>query len=237
MINNFLHLKGWVDTKTIEVKGVNALVRLETSDEFVIEEIFKRKTYNKLNILPQDIVLDIGLNIGAFTILALQKGAVVHSYEAEEDNFKIAQHNIKINNLENNYTINNKAIIGNDDKVRPFSINVKRNKGAHSLVAKRGRDTVNVNCININEVLEKVKPTIIKMDIEGGEYECLKAVKSFKGVKELILEFHHAHLNDIKTRDKYKEIISILKNHFKEVSYKEEPKGAWVTLIYCKNDS
>ena len=223
--------------KEIKVKNVRALIREETSDELVVNEVIKHNTYKKLNILPSDIVIDFGLNIGMFTISALKKGAaMVYSYEPEIDNFQLAECNIKLNYFGSNYILYNTAVVGNHDRLRPFSINIKKNKGMHSLIAKRGRKTITVKCENINEILEKKKPTVIKMDIEGGEYECIKAIKNFNGIREFILEFHHAHLNDIKTREKYKEIINILKNHFDEVDYRAEPKKAWATLIYCKNN-
>ena len=225
------------NTKVIKVKDIDVLIREETSDEFVANEILKGNTYRKLNVSSSDIVLDIGLNIGAFTIQALGKGATVFSFEPEPENFRIAQYNLDMNGFKNDFTLYNKAVIGTDDKERPFSINVKRNKGAHSLVAKRGRDTTIVSCENINDILKRIRPTVIKMDIEGGEYECIKAVEDFYEVREFILEFHHAHLNDTKTREKYNEILDILRGHFQIVDYKPEPKGAWVTLIYCKNES
>jgi FkbM family methyltransferase len=222
--------------RVVVVKDVKALCRIGTSDEFVVDEVIKGNTYRKLKITSKDIILDCGLNIGMFTTYALLKGAKkVYGYEPEPDNFKLAKHNIKLNGLVKGFKLYNKAVIGNNDKERRFSINVKKNKGAHSLVSKRGRTHILVRCSNINKILKRVRPTIIKMDIEGGEYECIKAVKSFAGVKQFILEFHHAHLNDIKTRTKYREIIKILKKHFKTVEYREETKKAWVTLIYCKN--
>jgi hypothetical protein len=71
------------------------------------------------------------------------------------------------------------------------------------------------------------------MDIEGGEYECLKAVKSFDGIRELILEFHHAHLNDTKTHAKYDEILALLRSQFTNVQARADTKDAWVNIIYC----
>ena len=230
-------LKEHFTTEEIEIKNIKGLIRHETSDMFIFEEIFKKNTYNKLNIKPNDIVLDVGLNIGAFTLYAQTKGAIVHGYEPEEDNFTLAKYNIELNNLPTKTYLNKKALVGNDDVERQFSINVKRNKSAHSLVAKRGRDSTVVQCININKVLEEVKPTIIKMDIEGGEYECINSIKDFSGIREFIIEFHHNHLNDFKTREKYHHTLDILKTQFSNVVYSENPKGAWVTLIYCKNES
>ena len=76
----------------------------------------------------------------------------------------------------------------------------------------------------------------MKIDTEGGEYEILKSIKNFNGFREIILEFHHAHLNDIQTRSKYTEIVELLKHKFKKVDYRPETKGAWVTNIYCTNE-
>ena len=73
------------------------------------------------------------------------------------------------------------------------------------------------------------------MDIEGGEYECIPAIDNFYNIREFILEFHHAHLNDIKTHKKYNEILNILRSNFESVTAKADTKGAWVNTVYCKN--
>mgnify|MGYP006278170597 CR=1 FL=1 len=224
------------ELKTIKFRNVNAVVREGTSDEFVVKEVFTGE-YNKLHITSDDVVVDFGLNIGMFTTFALLKGAKkVYSYEADADNFELAKQNVALNcNDSARYQLNNLAVIGNDDEYREFSINGKKNKGAHSLVHKRGRSTVQVSCININKVFEEACPTVVKMDIEGGEYECLPAIRSFEGIREFIMEFHHAHLNDIKTHDKYNEILDLMRKHFKHVEARAETKGAWVNIIYCRN--
>lgn len=216
-------------------KGISAFVREDTSDSFIVREVMSG-AYNKLNINPSDVVADFGLNIGIFTIWAALKGAkYVYGYEPEIANFNLATRNIKLNKFDKQSTIYNVAIVGNNDLTRILSYNIKRNKAAHSLVKKRGRTEQVVQCININKVLHDINPTIIKMDIEGGEYECLKAVTDFGGIKQLILEFHHAHLNDIKSHNKYNEILTLLQNNFTSVSAKADTKGAWVNTIYCKN--
>lgn len=218
----------------MEHKGFQFIVRQGTIDDYVVREVFGG-AYKKLNITSDDVVLDIGLNIGVFTIYALSKGAKkVFAFEPEKNNYKMAVTNVRLNGFDTSkYDLSNCAIVGNEDKKRLFSVNTKKNKGGHSLVTKRGRDTVTVDCTNINEIIEKTKATVIKMDIEGGEYECLKAISSFGCVREMQLEFHHAHLNDTKTHQKYNEIMALLKTHFNEVTGRE-PKGSWVTNVYCK---
>ena len=221
-------------TNSFEHKGITTKVRPMTSDSVVVEEVMGG-TYRKLNIQHDDVVLDIGMNIGIFTIWALRQGAkFVYGYEPDPNNYSLAQYNIKKNSCDSKSKQFNKAVIGTDDKQRYFAINLKRNKGAHSLVPKRGRNKITVDCVNINEIL-KLNPTIIKMDIEGGEYECLKAVKSFIGIKQLILEFHHAHLNDMKTHFLYNDLLATLRKNFKTVEARDSNVigGAWTGLIYC----
>lgn len=222
--------------KIITYKNIKAEVREGTSDEFVVSEVFSGE-YNKLKINSDDIVVDFGLNIGMFTVFALNKGAkLVHSYEPDKDNFALAQKNVAMNISDSfRYVLHNEAVIGNNDKTREFSINLKKNKGAHSLVAKRGRDTVTVDCVNINDVFNNVKPTVVKMDIEGGELECLPAVQDWSSIREFIMEFHHAHLNDLKTHEKYNDTLDLLRTHFSFVEARADTKGAWVNIVYCKN--
>ena len=74
------------DLELKEFKGIKAWVRPGTSDSFVVEEVFSGE-YNKLNITEDDVILDIGLNIGMFTLFALKKGAKrVIGFEAEVEN-------------------------------------------------------------------------------------------------------------------------------------------------------
>jgi len=220
----------------IENKGLRFLVRDDTSDKFVVQEVIG-DTYRKLNLRPSDVVLDLGMNIGIFSCLALSKGVKkVVGYEAEHDNYNLAKQNIKNNQfIAGKSEIYNLAVIGNNDVIRCLSINKKKNKGAHSLISIKGRYHVKVKCININRVIARIKPTIIKMDVEGAEYEILKAIKSFKGIREIIFEFHHANLNDTKTHDKYFEIITLMKKHFKTVEASKINQRFLVSLIYCNN--
>lgn len=223
----------YIDLELFEYKDVKAWTRPGTSDSFVVREVMSGE-YRKLDIKPTDVIVDFGMNIGMFSIFAANKGAKrVHGYEADAENFDLACTNINLNNHRDVITPNNRAVVGNDDETRQFSINTQKNKGAHSLVHKRGRDTTTVKCINVNTVLEQVKPTIVKMDIEGAEYEVLKAINDYSGIEQLIFEFHHAHLLDQKDHSMYNEILELMRSNFPNVEAREEVKGAWVNIVYC----
>ena len=223
--------------KQISVRGVDALVRVNTSDAFVVDEVIKGRAYRKLNIKPTDTVLDVGLNIGMFTVWAVQQGAAhVHGFEPEDDNFAVATHNVLLNDCDDRSTLHKVAVIGNDDSTRELSFNLRKNKGCHSLIPKRGRTSQTVACKNINRLIADIKPDLIKIDTEGAEYEILTSMTSFDGVREIILEFHHAHLNDIKTRTKYNEVCALLRAEFPYVEARDPDTlgGAWVTMIYAR---
>ena len=212
-------------------KNFNVLVRPNTSDSFVVKEVLSGE-YRKLCLQKQDIVLDLGSNIGMFALYANDKAKQIICFEPELDNYNLSLQNLKLNNI-NNVIVNNAAVVGNYDTQRYFSINTKKNKGAHSLVSKRGRDTSVVQCENINTIIDTYNPTCIKMDVEGGEYEILPAIKDWTNINQIILEFHHAHLNDT-TKEKFHKILELLSNIFTNVDFRKDPKGAWVSIIYCR---
>ena len=221
-----------------EHKNIKAYVREGTSDSFIVKEIMGGE-YHHLNIQEGDVVADFGLNIGIFACWASMKGAKeVWGYEPDEDNFELAKRNVELNGFADKCKLFNDAVVGNDDKMRRFSVNLKKNKAAHSLVAKRGRDTSTVTCQNFNTVLDEMRPDIIKMDIEGGELEILRNLKPgiLSSAREFIMEFHHAHLNDIGSEVLFREVIDIMQNNYDVVKYRAEPKGAWVSNIFCYNE-
>lgn len=219
-----------------EFKDIKAWTRPGTSDSFVVEEVFSGE-YRKLNIKSNDVILDIGLNIGMFTLFALKHGASrLISFEADKENYELACKNIELNEFQDKAELYNLAVVGTEPLTRMFSLNNKKNKGAHSLIHKRGRNSVEVNCIKFSEIVEKYRPTIIKMDIEGGEYECLTNIDNYYQTREIILEFHHNHLNDTKQK-KQLELVNQLQKHFSNVDYRKEPKGAWVSIIHAYTDN
>lgn len=223
------------ERKMFTHKNRNFVVREGTSDSFVVKEV-SGSAYSKLKLYPDDVCLDIGLNIGVFSVIASEKCKFVYSYEPEPENFELATKNVDLNKREN-VKLHNVAVIGNNDKKRFLSINKKKNKGCHSLIPKRGRGSKTVNCMEINKIIEQTNPTVMKVDTEGAEFEILMAIKpeNMKKFREIIFEFHHAHLDDIDTREKYQALIEFLKPFFKKVDYRPETKGAWVSNVYCTN--
>lgn len=208
-----------------EIKGLKMICREGTLDDFVVKE----NDYSNCNFEENDIWLDAGGNIGVFPCKFHNKVKQIISYEPDLTNYNILSENLKLNNVENCIAINS-CLVENNDLTRDFYLNNKKNKGMHSLLVKRGREKITVNCENILHVINKYNINKIKMDVEGSEYKLLK-VMDFTNVKEIVLEYHFVILKDIEKKEKYYEIIELLKNNFTNVEYRDNLNKRWTIII------
>ena len=137
-----------------------------------------------------DVIMDIGANIGCFAVYAGEKGyKQLYCYEPEPSNFDLLKENTK--HLKKCKLIN-KAILSsysNDDKIDFYIPKNKVNMGSCSSYVTRGRDKISVGTINFKDELDKIKPNIIKMDCEGAEYDLLQTPLP-DCVKKITIEIH-----------------------------------------------
>ena len=162
-------------------KKYQAYVRENTLDEYIFGEI--RSAYKDLEIKKGDVVLDLGANIGAFAKQASEKGAIVHCYEPEPNNFTLLQLNSP------NTSNHKKAVVGKQNGKIELYINSKRNKGIHMTRPVNGRESIEVETVSFNSLINEIKPNKIKIDVEGAEYDFLPyEFPSF--VERLVMEIH-----------------------------------------------
>ena len=161
-------------TKIFEHKGSKFHVRPDTLDEFVVNEVYA--SYKHLELCDHDVVVDAGANIGAFAVMAASKGAKVLSFEPEPENFELMLMNIELNGYQDMVQPTMGALHTSAGPLT-LSVNVKKNKGTHSIFDRKGRDTIDIMCYDWR-MLPKFNK--IKVDIEGAEYllieECLEAI-------------------------------------------------------------
>lgn len=162
-------------------------LRKDTYDEYVLKEI--SRSYGMLRVEGQ-IVLDIGANIGAFSVWADDHGAkLVWSVEPEENNFRMLQQNavghliVPVNAALTDY---------NDDGITFYLAPSGKNPGNSSMIARRGRNEVTVPSISVEKLWERMKaaqPTVAKIDCEGAEFQLIPLLKN-SSLKQMALEFH-----------------------------------------------
>ncbi|MDO8594371.1 MAG: FkbM family methyltransferase [bacterium] len=186
-------------------------------DAVVVHEQFFRDDYgfSKIKLARSvPIVLDLGANIGAFSLFALeavrQRGGKIFAYEPDESNFKILQKNIALNQGAG-VIIAIKEAIHTSEGGQEFFLSAQ--EYAHSLVEEQlGGASVGsqkVQCTTIEKVLKKYDleaVDLLKLDIEGSEYEVLYQFppELFKKIRNIVLEIH------LHSRYSSKELVSFL---------------------------
>ena len=130
------------------------------TEKHIVDAVFKGSEYTHrsvglggLKLSKKDIVLDLGGNIGAFTCDAFDKVKKVIVFEPEAVNFEFLSTNIEDNGAKN-VIAHNKAVVGNDDKVRDFYLG--KAPYYYSFLVKHNRKRVPVECVNINEVMKSI---------------------------------------------------------------------------------
>ena len=132
-------------------------------NEIVIEDIYHTESF----VAPQKII-DVGANIGVFTILVAKMfpQATVISIEPEKVNFESLKKNIALSDAQNVVAINGAVSTVAGDALLYVST---ANAGNHSLYGDGNAVMVKTHTLN-----ELLPAGILKLDAEGIEYEIFK---------------------------------------------------------------
>ena len=129
--------------------------------------------------------MDVGANIGAVSYMAVKGGAsAIIGYEPMPDTFEV----LKMN-MEGKATILNKALVGDNKQFISFYLH-KKYPSCHTTVPVKGRDKIDVGCLNFWQELNNFKPHVIKIDIEGAEYDFMLQNNFPDYVEEFAIELH-----------------------------------------------
>ncbi len=153
--------------------GTTFDVRAGTDDRHVLFEIFGRDIY-RAPIGPGDTVVDIGANIGGFSILAARRGARVIAFEPFPANFAALERNVQRNGLDT--TLVQAAVADTERTSEMFIPDDGSFTGRYSLHPGRGRRTIRVACLSLDDVVDRYglpRIDLLKLDCQGSEYEIL----------------------------------------------------------------
>lgn len=154
-------------------------------DKYGAEVAKEVSCYLPVGIREGDIVMDVGGHHGHFALLAAREGAAqVCSYEPAPENLVYLRQNTRdVPQIELH-----ECALGREKGVRELWLNPGRNTGAHSLVKRRGREPVEIMVMSFANEVRKIKPDIIKIDIEGAEYEL--DLDCLANVRGIAIELH-----------------------------------------------
>jgi FkbM family methyltransferase len=141
-------------------------------------------------ILKSDsIVLDIGANIGYFTLIMAKRAKLVYAFEPEPRNFHILQKNTEINNIKNAKLYN--AAVTEASGTSTLYL-CDSNRGMHRIYQSDWcrEGTTEVKTIRIDDIIDHAD--FIKIDVEGAELGVLKGMRKILEKRKSIalMEFH-----------------------------------------------
>lgn len=170
-------------------RNTGLLMRPGTMDGYVIGE---RRGYLALGPRPDDVLLDVGGNIGAVAHEFAAAGCRVVTVEPEPDNYQLLEANTAP--MAERVTAVRAAVVDQHPPSRsvPLYCNTAgKNKATHTLVATRGRTAVAVATVTLAELFDRHRPTLLKIDIEGGEYALAPTLRHLPAyVRAIAMELH-----------------------------------------------
>jgi FkbM family methyltransferase len=136
------------------------------------------REYAALEPGPNDRILDIGAHVGGFMGWAHSRGTrTIWSVEPAPDTFEVLEMNHahrKKMTPDADLRIFNAAAVADPAPEKITLWMTKNHKSKASSMASvqhaRGREGVDVPALSFRKLIDDLKPTAIKIDIEGGEY-------------------------------------------------------------------
>ena len=166
-----------IDENKLFLDSLDSLdLSLNTDYESYITKVIKKE------LKKGDIFLDLGANIGFFTLIAAKivgDTGKVYAFEPDTTNFNLLKKNIDYNHYKNIILVN-KAVSDYEGQGELYLS--KDNFADHrTFYINNDRDKTKINIIKLDNFFTKwQKINFIKMDIQGDEY------KAFLGMLELI---------------------------------------------------
>lgn len=160
----------------------------------VVDEIY-RKRYEAREarlllsrIAPDDVVMDFGAGVGYTAMLCARAIGVdrVFCYEGNPALASIIAHHFETNCVHPTFQ---NVLLGRQNGETVFFV-AEELFSSSTTNRSEGAQAVCVKVLDINEEIEKRKPTFLIIDIEGGEYELISYI-NFKNIKKVLIELHH----------------------------------------------
>jgi len=165
-------------------RGVSAVVGGLGCWEPRVTQVFRRL------LREANVVVDVGANIGWYSLLAARSGASVYAFEPEPVNFGYLQRSIEENGFKNVHAF--PYAVWDRDGEAYLTIADSDNKGIHSMIREVGEQKVKVTCRKLDSLMSDQVIDILKLDAEEAEPEVLLGAQQLirRGrIKNILMEF------------------------------------------------
>lgn len=169
--------------------GLRFRIRPGTTDRAAVSEVFLLHSYKPV---PRGaIVIDVGANVGAFTLFGARTAKVVYALEPVTDNFEALRRNVEINDA-NNISLHRLAMAGENGEIQISVAGVESSIHFQTPGARLER----VTTVTLERFLDEqriAQVDYLKMDCEGAEWDILlkTAPAVLSRIRHIELEFHN----------------------------------------------
>lgn len=149
-----------------------------SNDKFIGQRIAlnKYERYESELFLSQlnrnSVVVDVGANIGYYTMLTAKRVKKVYAIEADKKCFEILKKNVEENNLKNVVILN---LAASDKKEKKCLVRDKENQGNSKISDKNGEVVLADTLDNI--LVNEQYISLIKIDVQGWEPKVIEGAK------------------------------------------------------------
>lgn len=155
----------------------------------ILQEIYVSKVYEPILRGRSGLtILDLGANIGLFSLYSAQYAAKIIAVEPSSVIFKSLQKNIESNKLDQIVTPVQAAIGAENGKMELFGSDVNLTMFSAHRANIHNEKTETVKQLGLNTLLDLHSLThvdFLKMDIEGSEFEVLASDEFMKASKKI----------------------------------------------------
>jgi FkbM family methyltransferase len=172
--------------------------RAQDTPILLYSEVFASGCYRRLAPPCGGIVVDVGANVGAFTLDWLHRNptAFVHSYEPDPDTCAVLRDNLARNGFARRAVVWNEAADRADGSVS-FS------RDTLTMGSRIGAGSLTVGSVSLSTVLRRAGGNIelLKMDAEGAEGDILEGgAAALPGITRVVGEYHPQLVPGVMTR-------------------------------------
>ena len=198
-----------LDSSTVEFSFQGLTFQFDKANRQIAEAVVSTGTYEPETVesltkllQPGDTFVDLGANIGIFTLLAARKVGTtgrVFAFEPTPATVALLRRNLAVNSLEARTTVVEQAVSRKPGRAR-FSLHEAAQGNAITVAGDTAVEYLDVDVTSLDAYFEALgwpKVDVIKMDVEGQEVPALEGMhgltRRYPGLK-LIFEYHDGQL-------------------------------------------
>lgn len=192
-------------------------LRESSSDKKAVLDVFKLNAYQRkeFKVGSGNKWIDMGANVGAFSIFCKSLGNEVIAFEAESGNLEQAKKNALLNGFE--LDVRHQAVVPDSHEGDSITLFIPAKEVAQQWRTSTVYHPKTRKCVEVQipvlrfSDLKELGADCLKIDIEGSEVDIFAEKPDVSWVKKLVMEWSFDYSRSI---SKAEEAIAYLKEHF-----------------------